>query len=758
MDKKKKRNIIIIGAGPGGEALIEMLHHGPTVNILAVVDVKTDAPGIMLAQKFGIPTYTDFKEIITKGGIDEIINVTGSDQVQARITELSPKGVEIIGSHSAKLFWDIIEEHSRTVEEIIRVRMGYQELVENLNVGVYRNTSGKNGHFIEANNAIIKMFEADSKEEFLSHNVSDLYADASKRKEFSDKMLEKGVLKNEELELKTLKGKKFWGAVTAVMKKDEEGNIFFDGIIEDITARKETDFALMESRRRLADIIEFLPDATFVIDAEGKVIAWNRAIENMTGVKTKEMLGKGDHEYAIPFYGERRPILIDLVLKSKEEVLSKYSHLQRDSDLLNGEGRITNIGKDVLHFIGHAAALRDSRGNIVGAIETIRDVTERKHFEEELTKAKSSAETANQAKSEFLANMSHELRTPLNAIIGFSEVLQDESFGKLNDKQKEYQKDVLDSGKHLLALINDILDLSKIESGKVELFLSVFSLEDLFKQSIILIKEKAFNHSIQLSIDIEPDVKNIVADQRKVKQIVFNLLSNAIKFTPDKGKIGIRAKKIGEDIETAVWDTGIGIAKDQQNRLFEDFVQLENPYTKMHQGTGLGLALTRKLVELHGGKIRVESEGINQGTVFTFTLPARPTPSKTPEETKPAKKKALVIEDEPKNFKLAKDLLELDGWEVFGAAEGYEGIKLAKEKLPDLIVIDFRLPDIDGVEVQKRLCEDEKTKNIKMVFLTASVTTEEKKQMEATNYPVMEKPVNTRTFAKEIDKMFGGQE
>jgi signal transduction histidine kinase len=229
-------------------------------------------------------------------------------------------------------------------------------------------------------------------------------------------------------------------------------------------------------------------------------------------------------------------------------------------------------------------------------------------------------EIANRHKSEFLANMSHELRTPLNAIIGFSEVLDERYFGQLTDKQDEYVKDIHSSGKHLLSLINDILDLSKIEAGRMELEVSDFDLPSALDNALTLVKERAQRHSIALGKRVDPALGTVRADERKVKQIMLNLLSNAVKFTPEGGRVSVAAKANGEAIEISVADTGIGIAPEDQEAVFEEFKQVGRDYTRKAEGTGLGLALTKRFVELHGGTISLTSTP-GKGSTFTFTLP-----------------------------------------------------------------------------------------------------------------------------------------
>ena len=231
-------------------------------------------------------------------------------------------------------------------------------------------------------------------------------------------------------------------------------------------------------------------------------------------------------------------------------------------------------------------------------------------------------EAASRHKSEFLANMSHELRTPLNAILGFSEVLAERMFGEVNAKQAEYLQDILSSGRHLLSLINDILDLSKVEAGRLELELGRFHLPTALDNALTLVRERATRHGITLTQSVDEGVGDIVGDERKVKQILLNLLSNAVKFTPEGGRVGVTTMAGADGITIAVSDTGIGIAPQDQAAIFEEFRQVGREDARKQEGTGLGLTLAKKFVELHGGRIWVESQ-VGQGSTFSFTLPVR---------------------------------------------------------------------------------------------------------------------------------------
>lgn len=354
-------------------------------------------------------------------------------------------------------------------------------------------------------------------------------------------------------------------------------------------------------------LIESASDQIFMVNEELKFESMNDAALGQLGKKLDEVIGKPVSDVFPKEMSASNIHNLEIVFKTGQ-------NLSVEEELSFGSNRV---------FVSsRLSPIKNNEGKTVRVLGIVRDITEHKQVED-MQRAREVADAANRAKSDFLANMSHELRTPLNSIIGFCEVLSGQAYGPMNEKQQDYLNDVLTSGQHLLSLINDILDLSKVEAGKMELALTTFSLKQLLEQSFIMIKEKALKHNIALSSEIADEIGEINADERKLKQIVYNLLSNAVKFTPDGGKIGIRARITDEQVEVAVWDTGIGISGEDQAKLFEKFTQLGGPYVEKVEGTGLGLALAKSLVELHGGKIRVESEGKDKGTTFSFTLPVK---------------------------------------------------------------------------------------------------------------------------------------
>lgn len=344
---------------------------------------------------------------------------------------------------------------------------------------------------------------------------------------------------------------------------------------------------------------------------------------------------------------------------------------------------------------------------------------------QEVSDKNAQLEQSNRLKTEFLANMSHELRTPLNAIIGFSEVLRDDLLGDLNEEQKDYINEIFLSANHLLSLINDILDLSKIEAGKMQLHLETVNLQETLRNSISIVRERAHQHNISLTVDIDETINFIEADSRKLKQILFNLLSNAVKFTPDGGKVTLSAHQANGTTTIAVQDTGIGISKKKQHMLFEPFVQLDGSLSRHYEGTGLGLAMVKRLVDLHGGSIDVTSNK-GKGSTFSFTIPKKPVskiadrpdgdPARKPEVEKSETPKPdslsqlkptvigdegnqviLMIEQDAEQAELMTIYLEDEGWQVQVASSIQEGLELMQQFNPALITIDLLMPNINCV-------------------------------------------------------------
>lgn len=352
-----------------------------------------------------------------------------------------------------------------------------------------------------------------------------------------------------------------------------------------------------------------------------------------------------------------------------------------------------------------------------------------------LETANRNLDQANRTKSAFLANMSHELRTPLNAIIGFSEVLEDQTFGTLNAKQTKYVCNVRNSGKHLLNMINDILDLSKIEAGKLELRREKFPLAATVDGIMGIVQVLANKKSVTLTYEIDPALQEIEADPKHFKQVIYNLLSNAVKFTPEGGKVNLSAlAQEAADPDSrryvliSVSDTGIGIAPEDHSKVFSEFQQVDDSYSRHQEGTGLGLALSKKLVELHGGEIGFTSEK-GRGSTFTFTIPLMHCPEGVGEEVLhgvrvPASGQdersegelILVIEDEPRSAELISIYLSQAGYRVAHAADGDEGLRLAGELKPCAITLDIMLPKKDGWQVLTALKENPATRDIPVII------------------------------------------
>jgi signal transduction histidine kinase len=330
-------------------------------------------------------------------------------------------------------------------------------------------------------------------------------------------------------------------------------------------------------------------------------------------------------------------------------------------------------------------------------------------------------EVASRHKSEFLASMSHELRTPLNAVIGFSEVLLERMFGDLNDRQEEYLRDIWSSGKHLLELLNEILDLSKVEAGQMVLEPTEFSLQEALGHGLALVRERATRHGIGLGIEVAPGVGPVHADELRIKQVIVNLLTNAVKFTPDGGQVQVRARVEGGEVVVTVADTGTGVAAEDRDRIFESFQQ-GGRRASTTEGTGLGLTLSKRIIELHGGRIWVDSE-LGVGSTFGFSIPAVvPAAAADAAVDDPGQadgaRTVVVIDDDRRSVDLLTVYAEAAGLRVVSARDGRRGVELVRGLQPAIVVLDILLPELDGWQVLESLKADPATVAIPVVVVS----------------------------------------
>ncbi len=481
------------------------------------------------------------------------------------------------------------------------------------------------------------------------------------------------------------------------------------GVARDVTAQVESAEKLQLKTDELETVLNVFPDLFFRLDHDGVILDHHGGDPTAAGPFSRDCVGRCFHDILPTEIADR--------LKSA-----------------TGEAKRTQAPQQIeFTFPGprgeqcfEVRILSDLRAEVV---VVIRDITDRALADRAQLDAKQAAESASRSKSEFLASMSHELRTPLNAVLNISESLEEGVYGGVNDKQRHSLQTIAESGRHLLGLINDILDLSKIEAGKLDLVLDQFPVQLLCEASLRLVREQALIKSQQICLSVNPALDLIRADERKLKQILVNLLSNAVKFTPEGGRMGLEVEPEGDLISFSVWDSGIGISPDDLTKLFQPFVQLDSKLSREYAGTGLGLSLAQRLAILHGGRIEVKSEP-GSGSRFTVYLPVAEagtepvlngsrTQPLSPRE--PARRDAcvLLVEDIEANRECIGDYLIAKGFRLQLAVNGLDAIRLASENAPDIVLMDIQMSGIDGFETIRRLRQIPRLAGMPIVALTA---------------------------------------
>jgi PAS domain S-box-containing protein len=502
--------------------------------------------------------------------------------------------------------------------------------------------------------------------------------------------------------------------VTAALLQPEDPSLGTVVAIQDVTDYRRTVEELKENRRQLSDIIEFLPDATFVIDKEGKVVAWNRAIETVTGVRKEDIIGRGNYEYALPFYGDRRPILIDFALHPDREMERQYTAIQRVGDILFGEAFTPNLPPGDVHLSATASVLRDDKGEIIAAIECIRDNTERKKLEERLKRAEKMESLGTLA-----GGVAHDLNNVLGVLVGYSELLYEKLPG--DSPLKGYANSILQSGVRGAAIIQDLLTLARrgvTVSEVVDLNRVVFH----YLRTPEFEKLKSYYPDVKIWTDLEEGLLNIKGSPVHLGKTIMNLISNAAEAISGRGEVTIRTEnryldkpilgydemQEGDYVVLTVSDTGSGIPAGELSRIFEPF------YTKKvmgRSGTGLGLAVVWGTVKDHNGYIDVRSEE-GKGSTFTLYFPAtreafaKVQDAVSTEAYMGKGESILIVDDVEAQREVAKSMLGRLGYQVEAVASGEKAIEYLKSKKAELIVLDMVMdPGIDGMETYRRILE-----------------------------------------------------
>ncbi len=490
--------------------------------------------------------------------------------------------------------------------------------------------------------------------------------------------------------------------------EDELGKLG-DNINQMLERLENSQSALRESEAKLRTVVNSAPIILFAVDENGIFTLFDGRGVTDLGLQSGSLVGLSIFES----YRDQPAIIESVKLALQGQPIKA----------------VLNFGDQ---FWEAWYTPMNNHGSVGGVIGVSTNITDRIRAEEELRRARDAAEAANRSKSTFLANMSHELRTPMNAIIGYSDLVMSGLYGAVTEQQKDRLTRVVDNGKHLLSLINDVLDLSKIESGKMELHLEQFNLPDLIQTTVSSVQPMVEGNRNRLQVFMSEDIDSMYADPTRVRQVLFNLLSNAAKFTSE-GDIWLRVARDNDTLRFEVEDSGIGIPPEKLSTIFDEFVQADSSTTRKFGGTGLGLAISRRFCVMMGGSLRVESE-VQKGSIFTMILPvtvtekyeyrsqAVPTKKRTTGSIKPVRVsnrgRVLLVDDDDTVHELLAHYLKDEGLEVLTARTGKEGLDVARREKPDVIVLDVLLPEMDGWVVLALLKNDPALHHIPVIMLS----------------------------------------